>query len=325
VTSPTHTDDRLPDLHRLETGLTVALAAAGQPHGQVSVLARETPVHTTTFPNEVLTCTLPDGRIAQLFSKYEAGHDHNAFGHRSGVTYEADVYRQVLDRLPLSRLTWYGSFLDRTTDNTWLFVEYAANSVPLHEATDPAAMSLAAGWIGSFHAANESRLWDASLAFLNRYDAAYYRGWSRRTVAYAHPLLDQFPWLTALCERFESYATQLESWPQAVLHGEYYPQNLLYRDAQVYPVDWESAAIGLGEIDLASLTERWPAETVAQCERAYRDARWPDGTPETFEKALAAARLYWQFRWLGDRPEWTAGETWRFHELLGPAERLGLL
>jgi len=111
-----------------------------------------------------------------------------------------------------------------------------------------------------------------------------------------------------------------------IIHGEYYPKNVLYRDGIIYPVDWESAAIAAGEIDLACLTDRWPADTVRECERAYQQSRWPDGAPAAFAQRLAAARLYIHLRWLGDRPEWTTRQQyWRFDHLRSVGEQLGLI
>jgi thiamine kinase-like enzyme len=102
---------------------------------------------------------------------------------------------------------------------------------------------------------------------------------------------------------------------------------VLVRGGQVYPVDWESAAIAAGEIDLASLTEKWPADIVRQLERDYQQARWPAGAPASFAQTLAAARLYLHLRWLGDRPSWTSGEreSWRFDHLRSAGEQLGLI
>ena len=88
-----------------------------------------------------------------------------------------------------------------------------------------------------------------------------------------------------------------------------------------------SAAIAAGEVDLAALTERWPRPVVEECETEYRRARRPHGAPHEFEQTLAAARLYLQFRWLGERPDWTTRRSsrWRFAEPRAAAERLGLL
>jgi hypothetical protein len=92
----------------------------------------------------------------------------------------------------------------------------------------------------------------------------------------------------------------------------------------IYPVDWESAAVAVGEIDLAALTEGWPQAFVQQCELEYQRARWPDGPSTCFERRLAAARLYLQFRWLGSETDRDPSLP-RFERLRCEGERLGLI
>ena len=162
-------------------------------------------------------------------------------------------------------------------------------------------MELAARWIGQFHAANERRLQHTPLPFLRCYDADYYRGWARRTALRAADQPHCPLWLPRLCQQFEALIALLLAAPPTIIHGEYYPKNILYREGTIYPVDWESAAVAAGEIDLASLTEGWPAEIARRCEREYQQARWPRGAPAAFARTLEAARLYWCFRWLSDR------------------------
>jgi thiamine kinase-like enzyme len=188
-------------------------------------------------------------------------------------------------------------------------------------------MGVAARWLGHFHAANAARLATTPIPFLNRYDAAYYRGWARRTSLFAGHLHQRFPWLAELCERSEEFVALLLAPPLTVIHGEYTPHNVLIRNGTIHPVDWESAALAAGEIDLATLTEAWPDETVQECETEYWRARWPPGAPPGAEQTLAAARLYVGFRWLGARPEWTTDERglWRFALLRATGERLGLI
>jgi aminoglycoside phosphotransferase (APT) family kinase protein len=188
-------------------------------------------------------------------------------------------------------------------------------------------MKVAARWIGQFHGIAKEHFSNAPMAFLNRYGAEYYLGWARRTSLFAGHWHQRFPCLTTLCERFEELVVLLLRAPPALIHGEYYSSNVLFRNGIVYPVDWESAALAAGEIDLASLTEGWPVEIVRQCEHEYQRARWPEGSPDDFELTLAAARLYLHFRWLGDRPESTAAEyhLWRFEELRSASERLGVI
>ena len=115
--------------------------------------------------------------------------------------------------------------------------------------------------------------------------------------------------------------------PRTIIHGEYYTNNALIRNRLIYPVDWESAAIAAGEIDLAALAERWPRAIVQECEVEYQRARWPAGAPPEFERRLSAARRYLHFRWLGERPDWTLREKsfWRFDQLFQTAQRMGLL
>ena len=93
-----------------------------------------------------------------------------------------------------------------------------------------------------------------------------------------------------------------------MIHGEYYPHNILVTSGRIYPIDWESVAIAAGEIDLAALTEDWSPELVRQCEQEYQQTRWGSACPPDFAQRLAAARLYLCFRWLGDRPQWTVME-----------------
>ncbi len=80
---------------------------------------------------------------------------------------------------------------------------------------------------------------------------------------------------------------------------------MLYHQGRVLPVDWESAVIAAGEIDLASLIENWPAAIVRRCTAAYIAERWPTGVPDAFARRLLAARLYFCFRWLGDYGDWS--------------------
>src|ERR1041385_5002409 len=87
----------LPDAQTLSARLTMALNGEGVP--QVTVLERKRPRYMSTFPNEIVTCQLADGSKRRLFCKYAGGQEHNAYGHRGGLAYEAEVYRRVLHPL----------------------------------------------------------------------------------------------------------------------------------------------------------------------------------------------------------------------------------
>jgi aminoglycoside phosphotransferase (APT) family kinase protein len=328
----------LPNRRTLVAGLDAALNVNN--HGangrHVTILERSLPWMISTVPNEVVRCRLPDGSERQMFLKYEAGHPPGAFGHRGNVTYEAEVYRRVLQHCPGFRPKFLGAHHAATSDGTWLVLEYldrARRVIDLQVRRylrQPRAMTDAARWIGAFHAANEAAVTRLELGPLIRYDADYFHGWAQRTIEFAAPLLDGLPWLSQLYMRCSEWIEPLLSSPQTVIHGEFYVKNLLLRRGHVHVVDWESAAIGLGEIDLAALTEgKWPLRTVARCESAYLRGRGIRGGRHMaeFQRRLDAARIYLHFRWLGERPDWTVSEKadWRYRSLHAAARRLGLV
>lgn len=327
---------RLPNLQSLTAGLTSVLRS------QVKILDRQLNIYSATFPSEIVRCRLGDSHELQLLCKY--GNDHGTSlspitGHKGGVPYEAAVYSRILQASRATTPTFYGAYRDGETDHTWLILKYLDNSARLQFTGEPsAAMALAARWIGRFHNAAEERLSRASMRFLTRYNTEYYLGWARCTSLAAGHLHQRFPWLTPLSRRFEDVVALLVASPPTVIHGEYYPSNVLFRGGIVYPVDWESAAVATGEIDLAALTEDWDSDIVRQCELEYQRVRWPTGAPADFERRLCSARLYLQFRWLCDdftkkgtgseRPKWSheaKDPLYRLEQLRSLGERLGLM
>ena len=114
---------------------------------------------------------------------------------------------------------------------------------------------------------------------------------------------------------------------ETVIHGEFYPHNVLYHDGAVCPIDWESAAIGAGPIDLAALTERWPTDVVSECDEAYSKARWPGGNaPSDFQDTIRAARIYLCARWLGRANAISRSTAIGYSEIMeSEARELGLI
>ncbi len=317
---------QFPDRERLHRGLVAIFNGRWSSYGRLTRLRREPSFYTTSFPCEIVRCWFETGRKLTLFCKYATKDEKDLYGQRGGVGYEVKVYRYVLQPSEASTPTFYGAYADREADSTWLVLEYVTRSIAVGKAS-PAAMRAAARWIGRFqnvHAAHASR---SSPRFLTIYDAAYYRGWARRTAKFAGRLHRQFPWLRPLCESWEEAAVALAAGQLTIIHGEYYPHNILLQRGQVRPVDWETAAIAAGEIDLATLTEGWPRNVASRWERAYQRARWPVGAPADFQRILDLARVYVQLRWLGDQPKWTAekGSLERFSILRRVSKRLGLI
>jgi hypothetical protein len=315
------TSPLLPDLAALRRGL---MSVWG---GPVTVLGRRRNPYCSTFSAEIVTCAVADGGERRWFCKYTVGGDHSDHGHRGGAGYEAEVYRQVLQGLEIPAPVFHGAFACPQTGGTCLVLEYLESGIRVSKLPVPGAMPAAAAWAGRFHALNEERVRRRDLPFLTRYDTDYYAGWSRRTVRYGGAAATEYPWLGALCSRYEEMIPILTGRPQTVIHGEYTPHNVLWHDGRIYPTDWESAALAAGEIDLAILVEGWEAETIDRCLQSYRQARWPSEASAPFEEALGVARLYVAFRWLAARPDWPTDERslWRLRQLRTLAERAGLL
>jgi len=310
-----------PNTHDLAIGLGEVLG------DDVRVLDRSPAIWASTYPAEVVTCQLGGRDELKLYCKYLGGQVYNSFGHRGGLAYEVDVYRGVLNGLSLSLPRFYGAYEQPTTCDLWLVLEYLDQALRVTKGPQLQTVARAARWIGHFQAANEARISDPGTAFLRRYDSEYYLGWARRTLQFASEMDINLPWLAPLCMRFEECVAMLLSSPATIIHGEFYPHNVLMRGTEIYPIDWESAAIGAGEIDLATLTEDWSPECIRQCDQAYRQARWNKATPAGFDDRLAAARLYLCFRWMGEQPEWTldsANHSY-FDQMRALGELLGLI
>jgi hypothetical protein len=324
-----------PEQATLAARLTSALKGNAALPTPLVILRRNLPPMMSTFPNEVVTCRFANGRKRRLFVKYEAGHNHDSYGHRGGVSYEAKVYGHVLRDYPYFRPKCFGAHTDSQTGESWLVLEYLDRCVRVidinvDEATrDPVEMVRSARWIARFHASHEETVANDAPLFLKRYDKQYYRGWCQRTLRLTRPFHSDYPWLPDLCRRADKWIHLLLSASPTLIHGEFYGKTVLFRNSTVFPVDWESAALAAGEIDLAALTEgsRWPQRVVERCIREYQEARWPGGSPSHFRQTLDAARIYLHFRWLGEREDWVSGSKvlWRYEHLRAAGQRLGLI
>ncbi|MGH2729137.1 MAG: phosphotransferase [Actinomycetota bacterium] len=317
-------DAELPGVEDLRVALATVLAADHV--SAVSIIERSNAFFSGTFPNEVIRCRVDKGPELSLFCKYSHGYGANSYGHRGSVEYEAIVYEHVLQPLDFKGIArFYGAYRE-PGGAIWLVTECVTDFLPLTWLYDPRPFQAAAKWIGGFHSSCERVVPEAS-AKLTKYNAEYFLGWVERTLSFGGHWQRRFPWLTYLCRRFEDVLPLLLDDSTTVIHGEFYGKNVLQRQEQIFAVDWESAAVGTGEIDLAAITEGWPDEWRPGTEEAYKSGRWPEGAPAEFSRRLDAARMYLHLRWLGDRPEWTChpNSKWRFQQIHHHGERLGLL
>jgi hypothetical protein len=211
---------------------------------------------------------------------------------------------------PLREIEVYTSYLSgldapvfvagaATEGRAWLFIE-RVDGIPLWQAGGDEPWLSAARWLARLHRmrppAHGGRL-------LARDDELLQR-WVERALASEHGDA-----LKALVEPSEHAIDLLGAWPTSLLHGEFYPSNVIVQQtrdgSRIRAIDWEMAGLGAGVLDLAALTsgDHDPGLRRAIV-AAYRDecGSLPDG----FDETLRAARLLIAMQWIGWRPGWTA-------------------
>jgi hypothetical protein len=192
---------------------------------------------------------------------------------------ERTVYEDILPRVPVTSLQYYGSF-DEAGGYCWLFLEDAGTQ--RYSPDDPEHRSLAGRWLGVLHTCAAHL---APTAGLPDRGPGYYLGRLRAArgslkLGLGNPLLgaDEIGDIRAViaqCDLLESHWSRLEEAcagvPATLVHGDFRRKNVHVRMAPtgpaVLPMDWENAGRGvpaadLTRVDLAAyrsaVQERWP-------------------------------------------------------------------
>ena len=301
----------LPGNDLLVDQLTNLLSVPGEP---IEIISRLPFKGSSTFPAEIIHCKVARGKMFHLFGKYLAGLGPNNHGHRGGVEYEIKIYDEVLRKLPLSKARYWGKCSFPGTNEILLLMEYLEATNSLKGNPDINHYLRAAAWVARLH-----RFFENSLpSFVKVYDRDYYFVWTNR-MQNEPAILGAHPWLTKVIRYFNEHIDILTKAPQTLIHGEYYSKNILVRDEDVYPVDWESAANAPGEIDLASIIEARREEVVTQIKKSYIATRFSDVLFDeaVFEERLCMAQLYLHFRFFFPKRE-----EWRYDHIRALANKL---
>jgi hypothetical protein len=246
--------------------------------------------YATTCPLTELTVGYPDGGSQRLLLKSLRPQRPRPGGYhpeREGLVY-ADVLAG----------TGYGPALIGAGAD-WILIELV-DGTELWQIGDVEAWAAVGGWLGDFHRCFAAR---------------------REVLARLLPVLDlRQHWphnLTgfdlAACHEMVAPLTDL---PRTLVHGEFYPSNVLVSGDRVIPVDWETAGLGPGVLDLAALVTGWDDASVARIVRAHGGVAAID---------VDRARLALALRWLGAEQEWQPPAEHRHDwlaEARGALERL---
>jgi hypothetical protein len=281
--APADLDVACPTTAALESGL-ILNRVLGHP-GLLRVTERRFDERTSTFPVE--NVTVDDGSTRRvLFCKHGRAYVDPYGGVRRGVPYEAMIYDRVIKGQAVVP-TFLGSFSG--SHGTTLILEHIprAASVTDLKYTSDGPLAAAVAELARWHRHYESII-DLH-ASLNEYRERHLALWIRK----ARRVNDE-----SLRGAFDpgdiaQVARRLALAPSTLVHGELFPANALIADGRICFVDWESAGVGPGEIDLAALTSGgWPEAVERELEDLYASTRWPQGPPHAFGSAVAAARAY---------------------------------
>lgn len=313
------------DHDAITAALRPLLRRIDPPHGGIVVACRANE-YTSSSPSLVVTVECRGGRRT-LFVKLDRPAADPPPRSRFGVDYSAAVHARLLAAAPWPCPAALGVIDVGSPARRALVMDHLDGCLRVGEAPDESGIVAAAAWCGRFHAWAEPRTAARELAFLVRHDADSYRAWSARAVAIAAAAGAAPAWLARVRDRHDAWAGLLAAGDRTIIHGEFSVPNVLWRDGMIFPVDWESAAVGPGEIDLAALVFGWPANVEQACLAAYRRARGA-GPEEGGDAAtrFAAAMLHTGLRWL-PAPDQPGAERFpaALASLRRAAERVGVV
>jgi len=311
---------------------------------QIAQLERRPSAYCTSFTIEELAVRLDDGTALRLMFKDLSWRSLPERARRAKPAFlhnplrEIEVYRTILSPRRLGTATCYGAVVDHARRRYWLFLEQVPG-IELYQVGELATWQGVARWLAAFHARFDGAETERSglSAHLLYHDAAFYRRWLRRALAFSHTAEPRVARGVAwLAERYERVIDCLLALPPTLIHGEFYASNVLVQETggglRVCPVDWEMAARGPGLLDLAALTAgTWTEEEKTSLALAYHAALPPDGgsrAPRSeFLAALDCCHIYLAIQWLGWSPDWSPppehAQDW-LGVALRLAEKLGL-
>jgi thiamine kinase-like enzyme len=263
----------------------------------LSDIIRVPSTHGGTLQAEVVECKFTDDTSLKLFCKYTGDDEYHGKSHKRGVYFESMIYESILSKFHIDSARFYGAAYMPENRCHIMVIEYLEGYHQM-SGNDPQHFGLAASTIGKLH--RQMASWVPEI--VTPYTKEYYQQWLDSNEKLFRGLKEMHPWITDLCHFYADNIDSLVDAPQTLIHGEYYTKNIIIKNNHLFPVDWESAACGAGEIDLASLIDSRSEETVTAAIENYVASRWPDGQYDSsaFEKRLALAKIYFYFRWMAD-------------------------
>jgi hypothetical protein len=192
-----------------------------------------------------------DGDVdKRLFAKHGPAF-YNGYargGLPGGMSYELSAHIAASQIRPDGIPALLGFATD--ADQMSIFLEVIEDALPIYQLP---TLTAAAEWIGVFQ--HRSQVQDAAWRSLNSIDSGFLLQWADPAMRMIEQVdTDSVVPHTDL-ERGISLVhrqdVDLLGAPDVMIHGDYYAVNILHGAAGLSVVDWEMAAVGPGEMDLA--------------------------------------------------------------------------
>ncbi|HWI22220.1 MAG TPA: aminoglycoside phosphotransferase family protein [Baekduia sp.] len=283
----------------LDRELSLALGA------EVTVIRREPAAYRSSHCLEDLVVRFENGETQRIVRKDLAAGALLAAAARAKPDFalnprrEIDVYRHALTPLGVDAPRLLAGVADDQSGCYQLLLEYVDGS-PLWQIGDIDIWCDAAAWLGRLHRhaapqtrsmlAHDRRLWDECLA---------------RALAVVPGALD------AVLADHEAICARLGQWPASLIHGEFYPSNVIVTsdEMRLCVLDWEMAGHGPGVLDLAALIsgsglhENERERIVRSYHSAWHEAGGA-GSLKSLREALICARIQVALQWIGWSADW---------------------
>jgi hypothetical protein len=245
----------------------------------IASIKRRPYAYETSHPLEELDVELEDGRALRLLRKDLGTQPAKRPSFLHEPAREIETYQRVLEPANLGTARFYGAAEEQ------LYIEKVEGS-ELWQFGELDVWQSVARWLADMHSQLAAQ---ADQQHLLRYDGDFYRLWLDR----AEEISGDLGLPAGL---YDDVVERLLALPQVLIHGDFYPSNILVADERICPVDWELGAAGPALVDLAALTTGWPEEDQEAIAAAYG---------EVSSQALDCCRLYLAVRWLGWSKDWT--------------------
>ncbi len=215
------------------------------------------------------------------------------------IEFETTMYGQVLPKLPIRSLRYYGTVTDTDPTLSWLFLEDAGDDP--YSSDNPDHCILGAQWLGLVHGCSET---SSIVHLLPEYGPKWYFQQGREACERILQSRENTSLTDAERETLDIVLTEMETifsrqaevdelcqrMPRTLVHGDFFPKNLRIRQddgkLNLFPLDWETAGYAVPAADVAYhidldtyfaiVGSAWPkisfnsVKQLARCGRVFR-------------------------------------------------------